>query len=67
MTMNNISTSGGLRIKFRNVIKTLNLNISGTKRDVDPKQRPDRFSSVRELNRITPTFEHAYVTPRHTL
>ena len=51
MTMNNISTSGGLRIKFRNVIKTLNLNASGTKRDVDPKQQPDRFSSVRELSK----------------
>ena len=59
MTMNNISTSGGLRTKFRNVVKTLNLNVSGAKRDVDPKQRPDRFSSIRELNHITTTFEHA--------
>ena len=49
MTMTNISTSGGLR---------MNLNVSGTKRKEDPKQRPDRFSSVRALNYITPTFEH---------
>ena len=58
MTMNNISTSGGLRMKFRYVNKTGDLNVSGTKRKEDPKQRPDRFSSVRELNYITPTFEH---------
>ena len=31
MTMNNISASSGLRIKFKNVIKTLNFNVSGTK------------------------------------
>ena len=57
--MMNISTSGGLRIKFKNVIKTLNFNVSGSKRNVAPKQRPDRFSSVGEQNYITPTFEHA--------
>ena len=58
MTMN-ISTSGGLWIKFKNVIKTLNFNVSGSQRDGAPKQRPDRFSSVGEQNHITPTFEHA--------
>ena len=58
MTMN-ISASGGLRITFKNVIKTLNFIVSGTKRDVAPKQRPDRFSSVGEQSHITPTFEHA--------
>ena len=58
MTMN-ISTSGGLQIKFKNVIKTWNFNVSGSKMDVVPKQRPDRFSFVVEQNHITPTFEHA--------
>ena len=37
MLMNNISTSNGLRIKFKNVIKTLNFNVSGTKGNVAPK------------------------------
>ena len=36
MLMNNISTSNGLRIKFKNVIKTLNFNVSGTKGNVAP-------------------------------
>ena len=58
MTMNTISTSGGLRTMFKNVIKNLSLNVSGTKREVDPKQRPDKFSCVRELSHITPTFQH---------
>ena len=49
----------GLRIKFKNMIKTLNLKVSGAKRDVDPKQRPDRFSFIKELNHISRTFEHA--------
>ena len=65
--MMNISPSGGLRIKVKNVTKTLNFNVSGTKRDVAPKQRPDRFSSVGEQNHINPTFEHALATPRHTV
>ena len=57
--MNNISTSSDLRIKFKNVIKTLNFNVSGTNGDVAPKQRPDKFSSVGKQNHITTTFEHA--------
>ena len=59
MTMNNISTGNGLRIKFKNVIKTFNFNVSGTKGNVAPKQRPERFSSVGEQNHITTIFEHA--------
>ena len=57
--INNISTSSGLRIKFKNVIKTLNFNVSGTNGDVAPKQRPDKVSSVGKQNHITTTFEHA--------
>ena len=49
------------------MIKTLNLNVSGTKRDVAPKQRPDRFSSIGHHIQVTPTFEHTWATPRHTV
>ena len=59
MTMSIISTSSDLKIKFKNVIKTLNFNVSRTKGDVAPKQRPDRFSFVGKQNHITTTFEHA--------
>ena len=37
------------------MIKGLNLNVSGTKRDVASKQRPDRFPSVGDHIYITPT------------
>ena len=49
------------------MIKSLTLNVSGTKRDVVPKQRPDRFSSVGDHIHTTPIFEHAWATPRHTV
>ena len=49
------------------VVKTLNLNVSGTKSDVAPKQRPDRFPSVGDHIHVTPSFEHALATPRHTV
>ena len=57
--MDKLSTSNGLRIKFKNVIKTLNFNVSGANEDVASKQRPDKFSSVEKQNHITTTFEHA--------
>ena len=47
------------------MIETLHLNVSGTKRDVALKQRPDRFPSIGD--HITTTFEHTWVTPRHTV
>ena len=47
------------------MIKTLNLNVSGTKRDVAPKQRPHRFPSIGDHIRVTPTFEHTWATPCH--
>ena len=49
------------------MIKTLDLNVSGTKRDVAAKQRPDRFPSIEDHNQVTPTFEHNWATPRHTV
>ena len=49
------------------MIKTLDLNVSGTKRDVAPKQRPDRFASIGDHIQITPTFEHTWANPRHTV
>ena len=49
------------------MIKTLNLNVSVTKRDVAPKQRPHRFLSLGDHIHVTPTFEHAWSTPRHTV
>ena len=49
------------------MIKTSNLNVSGTKRDVTPKQRPDRFPSIGDHIQVTPTFEHTWATPRHTV
>ena len=48
------------------MIKTLDLNFSGTKMDVVPKQRPDRFPSIEDHMQVTPTFEHTWATPKHT-
>ena len=49
------------------MIKTLDLNVSSTKRDVAPKQRPDRFPSLGDHIQVTPTFENTWATPRHTV
>ena len=49
------------------MVKTLNLNVSGTNRDVALKQRPHRFISVGDHIHATPTFEHAWATPRHSV
>ena len=43
------------------------INVSGTKRDVAPKQRYERFPSVGDHIHATPTFEHAWATPGHTV
>ena len=40
------------------MIETLHLNVSGTKRDVALKQRPDRFPSIGDHIQVIPTFEH---------
>ena len=45
----------------------MNLNVSGTKRDVAPKQRCDRFPSVGDCIHVTPPFEYEWATPRHTV
>ena len=49
------------------MMKNLDLNVSGTQRDVAPKQRPDRLSSIGDHIQVTPTFEHTWVTPRDTV
>ena len=57
------ATVGSWKSRF----KTLNLNVSGTNRDVAPKQRYDRFPSVGDHIHATPTFEHAWATPKYTV
>ena len=49
------------------MIKSLNLNVFGTKRDVVPKQKPDRFLSIGDHIHVTPTLEHAWKAPKHTV
>ena len=49
------------------MIKTLDLNVSGTTRGVAPKQRPHRFPSIGDNIHATPTFKHTWATPRHTV
>ena len=49
------------------MFQNLNLNISGTKRDLAPKQRYDRFPSVGDHIEATTTFEYAWVTPKQTV
>ena len=34
------------------------MNVSCTKRDVAPKQRPGRLPSIGDHIQVTPTFEH---------
>ena len=41
--------------------------MSGTKRDVVPKQRYDRFPSAEDHIYATSTFEHAWASPGHTV
>ena len=44
---------------FIKMIKTMDLNVSGTKKDVALKQRPDRFPSIGDHIQVTPTFEQS--------
>ena len=50
-----------------NCIKILNLSVCGTKRDLVPKQKYDRFPFVGDQIHATPTFEQAWATPEHTV
>ena len=56
-----------LQVAGSHVSKFLNLNVSGTNRDVVPKQRYDRFPSVGDHIHATTTFEHAWATPGQTV
>ena len=49
------------------MIKTLDLNVSGTERDVATKQRLGRFPSIGDHIHVTPTVEHTWATPRHAV
>ena len=49
------------------MIKTLDLNFSGTNRDVASQQRPDRFPSIEDYIQVTSTFEYTWATTRHTV
>ena len=56
-----------LQVAGSRVSKFLNLNVSGTNREVVPKQRFDRFSSVWDDVYDTPTFKHDWATLEHTV
>ena len=43
------------------------MNVSGTKRYVVPKQKPDGFPSIGDHIHVTPTIEHAWKAPRQTV
>ena len=47
--------------------KISEFKFSGTNRDVVPKQRYNRLPSVGEQIHATPTFEHGWVAPGHTV
>ena len=49
------------------VSKFLSLSLSGTKRDVAPKQRYDKFPFIGDQIYATPTFEQAWASPGHTV
>ena len=49
------------------MIKTLDLNVSGTKRDASPKKISDRFPSIGDQVQVNPTFEHTLAAPTHTV
>ena len=48
------------------VSKFLNLNVSGTNRDVVSKQRYDRYPSIGDHIHTTTTFEYVWATSGHT-
>ena len=56
-----------LQVTGSHVSKFLNLNVSGTNRDVVPKQRYDRFPSFEDHIDATPTFERVWATQGHTI
>ena len=45
----------------------MNLNVSGTQRDVVSKQRYDKFLSLGDHIHVNHTFEHAWATAGHTV
>ena len=49
------------------MIKTLDLNVSGTKRNVAHEAKPDRFPSIGDHIQVTPTLMNTWTTPRQTV
>ena len=56
-----------LLVAGSHVSKFLNLNVSGTNRNVVPKQIFDRFPSVGDHIHATTTFKYVSTTPGHTI
>ena len=56
-----------LQVARSHVSKPLNLNVSGTNRDVVPKRKYDRFPSAGDHIHSTTTFENAWIAPEHTV
>ena len=56
-----------LQVAGSHVSKLLNLIVSGTNRDVVPKERYDRFPSAGEHIHAAATSEYAWETPGHTV
>ena len=56
-----------LQVARSHVSKPLNLNVSGTNRDVVPKQKYDRFPSAGDHIDYTNTFENAWTAPEHAV
>ena len=52
-----------LYVAGSHVAKFLSLNVSGTNRDVVPKQKYNRFSSVGDDVHATTTFKYAWASP----
>ena len=54
-------------VSWKSCDQNFELEFSGTKRYVVPKQKPDRFPTIRDHIHVTPTLEHAWKAPRHTV
>ena len=49
------------------MIKTLDLNVSRTKRDASPKKISDKFPSIEDQVQVNPTFERTWAVPTYTV
>ena len=56
-----------VQVAGSHVSKFITLIVSGTNKDVAPKQTYDSFPSVGGHIHATPTFKHAWATQEHTV